>query len=199
MSSKYVRGVKRNQIIQRWLQGIEDPEYEVFPTKKEGKYIVKLRETKLVDQTNNDVDKQSVDVDVDKQSVDVANDVESETESTPPPPVIKQRRPRTSSSTIPSTRPDSTINLEILEQLRNLGEEIRNDRFKKEQKQYIKHVVNKELSKSRIRSRYVPEMFPESVESEPVEPKPVEPEPQPQPVEPEPVIEQPIFRSRIRR
>ena len=107
MSSKYVRGVKRNQIIQRWLQGIEDPEYEVFPTKKEGKYIVKLRETKLVDQTNNDVDKQSVDVDVDKQSVDVANDVESETESTPPPPVIKQRRPRTSSSTIPSTRPDS--------------------------------------------------------------------------------------------
>ena len=198
MSSKYVRGVKRNQIIQRWLQGIEDPEYEVFPTKKEGKYIVKLRETKLVDQTNNDVDKQSVDVDVDKQSVDVTNDVESETESTPPP-VIKQRRPRTSSSTIPSTRPDSTINLEILEQLRNLGEEIRNDRFKKEQKQYIKHVVNKELSKSRIRSRYVPEMFPESVESEPVEPKPVEPEPQPQPVEPEPIIEQPIFRSRIRR
>ena len=198
MSSKYVRGVKRNQIIQRWLQGIEDPEYEVFPTKKEGKYIVKLRETKLEDQTNIDVDKQSVDVDADKQSVDVDNDVESETESTPPP-VIKQRRPRTSSSTIPSTRPDSTINLEILEQLRNLGEEIRNDRFKKEQKQYIKHVVNKELSKSRIRSRYVPEMFPESVESEPVEPKPVEPEPQPQPVEPEPVIEQPIFRSRIRR
>ena len=189
MSSKYVRGVKRNQIIQRWLQGIEDPEYEVFPTKKEGKYIVKLRETKLEDQTN---------IDVDKQSVDVTNDVESETESTPPP-VIKQRRPRTSSSTIPSTRPDSTINLEILEQLRNLGEEIRNDRFKKEQKQYIKHVVNKELSKSRIRSRYVPEMFPESVESEPVEPKPVEPEPQPQPVEPEPLIEQPIFRSRIRR
>lgn len=198
MSSKYVRGVKRNQIIQRWLQGIEDPEYEVFPTKKEGKYIVKLRETKLVDQTNNDVDKQSVDVDVDKQSVDVTNDVESETESTPPP-VIKQRRPRTSSSTIPSTRPDSTINLEILEQLRNLGEEIRNDRFKKEQKQYIKHVVNKELSKSRIRSRYVPDMFPESVESEPVESKSVEPEPQPQPVEPEQVIEQPIFRSRIRR
>ena len=197
MSSKYVRGVKRNQIIQRWLQGIEDPEYEVFPTKKEGKYIVKLRETKLVDQTNNDVDKQSVDVDVDKQSVDVTNDVESETESTPPP-VIKQRRPRTSSSTIPSTRPDSTINLEILEQLRNLGEEIRNDRFKKEQKQYIKHVVNKELSKSRIRSRYVPEMFPESVEPEPVV---NEPEPQPQPVEPEPepIIEQPIFRSRIRR
>ena len=44
MSSKYVRGVKRNQIIQRWLQSIEDPENEVILTKKEGKYIVKLRE-----------------------------------------------------------------------------------------------------------------------------------------------------------
>lgn len=32
--SKYDRGVKRNQIIQRWIQGIEDPEYEVFLTKK---------------------------------------------------------------------------------------------------------------------------------------------------------------------
>lgn len=54
---------------------------------------------------------------------------------------------------------DSTINLEIFEQLRSLGEEIRNDRFKKEQKQYIKHVVNKELNKSRIRSKYVPDIF----------------------------------------
>lgn len=33
-----------------------------------------------------------------------------------------------------------------LEQLRSLGEEIRNDRFMKERKQYIKHVVTKELS-----------------------------------------------------
>ena len=38
--SKYVRGVKRNQTIQRWP-------HEVFPTKKEGKYIVKLRENKI--------------------------------------------------------------------------------------------------------------------------------------------------------
>ena len=39
--TKYVTGMKRNQIIQRWLQGIDDEQYEVFPTKKEGKYIVK--------------------------------------------------------------------------------------------------------------------------------------------------------------
>ena len=38
--TKHVTGMKRNQIIQRWLQGIDDEEYEVFPTKKEGKYIV---------------------------------------------------------------------------------------------------------------------------------------------------------------
>ena len=46
--SKHVTGMKRNQIIQRWLQGIDDEEYEVFPTKKQGKYIVKLRTKPLI-------------------------------------------------------------------------------------------------------------------------------------------------------
>ena len=78
----------------------------------------------------------------------------------------------------------------------NIGKEIGNDRFKKEQEHYIKHVVTKEISKSRIRSRYVPDMFATQ-------------NPQsgfPESTEPEPVIEQPIFlsahslfKSRIRR
>lgn len=177
--SKYVRGVKRNQIIQRWIQGIDDPDYEVFPTKKEGKYIVKLREKS--EPENGSLENEP--------EIESKNEPEPEnaTKTSPAeispenePPVATKPRSR---STVPR---DSTINLEILEQLRNLGEELRNDRFKKEQKQYIKHVVNKELSKSRIRSRYVPDMFPEN------EPEPVEPEP-------EPVNEQPLFRSRIRR
>lgn len=42
---------------------------------------------------------------------------------------------------------DSTVNLEILEQLKLLGDEIRGKRERKEQKQLIKHVVEKQLSK----------------------------------------------------
>ena len=38
--SNYVRGLKRQQIIERWLRVYDDPEFEVFPTKKEGRYVV---------------------------------------------------------------------------------------------------------------------------------------------------------------
>lgn len=45
--------MKRQQIIKKWLQGIDDPEFEVFPTKKEGKYIVKKRTKPLTTKTLN--------------------------------------------------------------------------------------------------------------------------------------------------
>ena len=38
-----VRGKKRMEIIKRFLEGEEDPEYEVIPTVTEGKYFVKPR------------------------------------------------------------------------------------------------------------------------------------------------------------
>lgn len=44
--SKYLQGCKRRQIIQNWLNGKEDKDWEVFPCKKEGKYILKRRENK---------------------------------------------------------------------------------------------------------------------------------------------------------
>ena len=39
----HVRGSKRLKIIQNYLNGKEDDVFEVFPTKKEGKYIVRKR------------------------------------------------------------------------------------------------------------------------------------------------------------
>ena len=208
MSQKYVKGVKRNQIIQRWLQGVDDPDYEVFPTKKECKYIVKLRETPLTDkhEVESIVD-ESNEVPVDEVPVDV----------TPPNETVKRAPTRKQPTTT------NGINLEILEQLRNLGEELRNDRFKKEQKQYIKHVVNKELNKSRIRlqsnsfdeikrSKYVPDVF--ACKASPLTKSNVNSQrelcttnEQPandsttneQPTNEITTNEQPIFRSRIRR
>lgn len=209
MSQKYVKGVKRNQIIQRWLQGVDDPDYEVFPTKKEGKYIVKLRETPLTDkhEVESIVD-ESNEVPVDEVPVDV----------TPPNETVK----RAPTHKQPTTTTNG-INFEILEQLRNLGEELRNDRFRKEQKQYIKHVVNKELNKSRIRlqsnsfdeikrSKYVPDVF--ACKASPLTKSNVNSQPandstNEQPANEQPTNEittneittneQPIFRSRIRR
>lgn len=50
---EYLKGAKRLQIINRWLRGLEDPEYEVYPTRKEGKYIIKKRK-KALEQTENE-------------------------------------------------------------------------------------------------------------------------------------------------
>lgn len=181
--SKYVKGIKRNQIIQRWLQGIEDQDYEVFPTKKDGKYIVKLRENKAPVKSGNpplEVAQSNINItennDADNDNNNNDNEAKlSHTGDESEPKDVELSRRRIAGAQRITTRPskmkqiqavsspvnnDSTINLEILEQLRSLGEEIRNDRFKKEQKQYIKHVVNKELNKSRIRSKYVPDILP---------------------------------------
>lgn len=201
MSSKYVRGVRRNQIIQRWLQGIEDPEYEVFPTKKEGKYIVKLRESPC--KTN----ESAVVENIPDCPQDTPESEHIDLDTREPEPVTVQSTPRSRVTVMRSNGVDSTINLEILEQLRNLGEEIRNDRFKREQKQYIKHVVNKELNKSRIRSKYVPDVFVEQTQPEndsSVQQSPSVQTPEiSQNIEPNQEYdiqpEQPIFRSRIRR
>ena len=41
--SKHLTGSKRLAIIQRWINGHDDPNWEVLPTRREGKYIVKKR------------------------------------------------------------------------------------------------------------------------------------------------------------
>ena len=208
--SKYVTGMKRNQIIQRWLQGIDDEQYEVFPTKKEGKYIVKLRTQPLIhrdksaDNLNEMVESTNDTAATSDSTNDEPSSQQEESQLTPKRQTnrvsqrITQRTMSTPTQQVASH--DSTINLEILEQLRSLGEELRNDRFKREQKQYIKHVVNKELSKPRIRSKYVPDLIPtEEPTQQPNESTPIEP-PSSEPIyEPPTIIEQPTFRSRIRR
>ena len=38
-----IRGEKRKQLIEQWLRGEDNPEYEVRPTRREGRYIVTKR------------------------------------------------------------------------------------------------------------------------------------------------------------
>ena len=215
--------MKRNQIIQRWLQGIDDEQYEVFPTKKEGKYIVKLRTQPLIRrdkssdnlngmvESTNDNSNAHPSVHSNAHPSDDSND-EAPSQHEEAQPTPKRQTNRVSQRTTQRPPPpmqqythnDSTVNLEILEQLRSLGEELRNDRFKREQKQYIKHVVNKELSKPRIRSKYVPDLFPTDDQPPAHEEKqsnqPPEPIPEPIHEQPPDIIEQqPVFHSRIRR
>ena len=84
--SKYLRGKKRLQVIHNWLNGRDDPEYEVFPTASEGKYIVTKRTKAPAD-----------------------ND--------------------------------------ILDQIKQLGDEIKSNRNKNEQEKMIKKEVKKQMSR----------------------------------------------------
>ena len=42
-----VRGKKRMEIIKKFMNGEEDPNYEVLPTVTEGKYFVRPRREKV--------------------------------------------------------------------------------------------------------------------------------------------------------
>ena len=67
-----VRGKKRMEIIKRFLDGDEDPDYEVIPTVTNGKYFVRPRKKKLnINDVNDDNDDEYND---DDKSNDYVND-----------------------------------------------------------------------------------------------------------------------------
>ena len=202
--SKYVRGLKRQQIINRWIQGHDDPDYEVFPTKKEGKYIVKKRMEPLEQSVAN------VDANVD---TDTAADVDTDVEYVPEP-VKKVPRSKTAVKTVPRAVPQNSnsdmtlhssdvqgIGIEILEHLKLLGQEMKHQRKKKEQKDAIKHIVQKQLIKHPGTGRkYIkdPDPDPDSDnDSDPDSDNDSDPDSETSdtPMQPQPA---PVFRSRIR-
>ena len=126
--SAHVRGSKRLKIIQNYLNGKEDDEYEVFPTKTEGKYIVRKRTESIAKPIEEPITKP------------ITKPIE---EPVVEPQEIEQ--PIAKPKHTPQQFYDPTINIEILNQLKLLGEEMKNSREKKEQKRMIKEVVNKQI------------------------------------------------------
>ena len=83
MSKTYLRGSKRLAIIQNWLNGKEDDNWEVLPTKKDGKYIVKARESMPKPAKTSKKDLQVLDNDIDND-IDDDNDDDNSTQTTQP-------------------------------------------------------------------------------------------------------------------
>ena len=147
-----VRGKKRMEIIKKFIDGEEDPDYEVIPTVTEGKYFVRprngSRHQKVKQKTE---DEQSLD-DVDEEEAIEERDPKQKTskrahraiegQSTEPKhQVMKQTHSNQSFQEFY----DPTISYQILEQLKLLGEEQRLKRTKKEQKKLVKHQIQKQL------------------------------------------------------
>ncbi len=203
--SKRVPQSKRLQVIQKWLNGRDDEEYEVFPTKTEGKYIVRPRKEPLTKPANEPISKQSSaepTSEPQEEEPTVERSDESPVVVQPTKPLPKKITRTKSQAQSPqiysrsevgfaneaaSTRclrqaEDPTINIEILNQLKLLGEEFKNERAKKEQKKMIKEVVQKQMRKpyyQYTQPQYIQE--PNDIE-EPEEPAPPPPQIQPQPI-----------------
>lgn len=133
--SNHLSGSKRLAVIQRWINGHDDPNWEVLPTRKEGKYIVKKRESPLEE----------------------TQETPEETEEIPEPEVIEEKPKKVKPQRMKMPKPqripenqDPTVNLEILNQLKLLGEEIKMKREKKEQKRMISEAVNKQINKPKM-------------------------------------------------
>ena len=182
--TKHLSGSKRLAVIQRWINGHDDPEWEVLPTRKEGKYIVKKRETPI--QKVEEVE----------ETQEVPDEQEEELEKPQKPIKAKKVAPKPVKSQKATF--DPTVNLEILNQLKLLGEEIKTKREKKEQKRMIKEVVNKQIRKPK--PYYIEEQqMPLPPQPQQMTQAPPPPPPQPQQIEqPQMEIQPKIYQRRNR-
>ena len=162
-----VRGKKRMEIIKKFLEGEEDPDYEVIPTVTEGKYFVRPRkgsksknksqkskqETKDDDKITDKSDEQSLD-DIDDDVTDEAIEEQKQKQNGLSEPLRdkvpknKKKEPKLKQQVVKKSEQvfyDPTISYQILEQLKLLGEEQRLKRTKKEQKKLVKHQIRKQL------------------------------------------------------
>ena len=148
-----LRGLKRMKIIQEYLNGKEDPDYEVFPTKKEGKYIVKKRDKNL--QSEADTPEQPVPEETGEEEPAHEEAAPEPVEDVPKAPLKKPAPKKVAPPKETKNEFDPTINLEILNQLRTLGEELKQERQAKQQKKLIKQTVQNQMYKQQYRNQYI--------------------------------------------
>ena len=169
-----VRGKKRMEIIKKFLEGEEDPDYEVIPTVTEGKYFVRPRkgsksknksqkskqetkdDNKITDKSEGallpgskslEQSDDDIDDDVNDEVVERSKDLELR-RSEEQKQKNKKKEPKPKQQVVKKSEQvfyDPTISYQILEQLKLLGEEQRLKRTKKEQKKLVKHQIRKQL------------------------------------------------------
>ena len=191
--SKYLTGMKRLKLIQNYLNGKEDPEYEVFPTKREGKYIVKKRDKPLEEAESAPSDEKGDDDDSpeephpeeDTHEAEPANEQTSTQE--PPKEIARPKTPKRIAPKNPAIAPvknnnayDPTVSIEILNQLKSLGEELKQEREAKQQKKLIKQTVQRQMYKQQYRQP--PVIEDDDYDEEPIEEEQPVYQPPPRPV-----------------
>ena len=140
-----VRGKKRIEIIQKFLEGEEDPEYEVIPTVTEGKYFVRPRKAKSKKERQSARTEMNEEIEGEEEIEEPKPKLKQEQEQKVKPKQEQEQRKQKEYSN--EVFYDPTVSYQILEQLKLLGEEQRLKREKKEQKKLVKHQIRKQLKK----------------------------------------------------
>lgn len=179
--SNNIRGLKRQSIIDNWLNGVEDPNFEVVPTRAEGKYIVKQRsnsdKTHAMGIPNSDTAEMQV---APKQ------DDNSQTAARPSGRAADTATPEANNSTNKGTSAendkhneeesidepppsrdyisfDRELTNEILNQLKMINDDRRARDEKKQKKKELRRAIHKEFARSRV-------MVEDSSDEEPPQP-----------------------------
>ena len=153
-----IRGKKREEVINKWLKGVEDPNVEVKPTKQENRYIVKAKKE---EPKNEDVEPKNEEKEEPKNE-----DVEPKNEPKEPEREPKKEEPEYEYEYVyeEEEAPDSTtrsehvnlnLQLQILNELRAMNEEKRLRREQKQRDKQIKEQVQKQLYKQRNKNYFI--------------------------------------------
>ena len=167
--SARIRGKKREELINNWLQGKDDDEFDVIPTKNEGKYIIRHK-TK-----NNNISEQTISEPSDisasgralsgeseqpipEQTISEPNNAEITEDITENNAEIKQTSVNnTRTKSMKESPSQQNLTLDILNQLKNIqssfhefNEERRKKQEKKAKKKEMKHIIHKEFAKNRV-------------------------------------------------
>ena len=138
-----IRGEKRKQLIEQWLRGEDNPEYEVRPTRREGRYIVTKRSQPAPDPSHGEPVKSGI---TSAEQIEPAPElVDGKPTHGEPvksgitfaPRIEHAKTCITSAEQIESV--DRDISLTILRELRMLGEDNRKRMERKEAKKEVKY------------------------------------------------------------
>ena len=146
-----VRGSKRKELIEKWLNGEEDEEYEVKPTRTEGKFIIRKR-NESNNESNNESE-QEEDIKQEDESNQSVTDNTSDKQSNQHSNQSNQHSAANSNQQHKSANSNrnkrvgenETLN-QILEQLRLLGEQQKQREERKQRKRETKAAILKQLS-----------------------------------------------------
>ena len=163
-----IRGLIRQEIIDNWLNGEEDPNFDVIPTRIEGKYIVKQKTLAAGIPNSDSPEMQLASKQDDKSQTAETRDENNNDKETPDEEPVNPEPDNSSKSYVSF---DRELTNEILNQLKMINDDRKALYEKKQKKKELRRAIHKEFARSRV-----------MVEGSSDDEAPMPPAPPPQPV-----------------